>query len=142
MKHTPLITLASILIFFACTNEPKNSHLGNWDLRVIEYYDSTSNEWEISDWMKGGSGKLTYLNDSMMEVEFLPKTYALDSTGRYASTASYTHKINSNLFKHTRLTHTDKSENGQTVERYITVENDTLTMSAKEFGLRLVWQRL
>lgn len=140
---TSLIILISFIytIVLSCSTESKNQQIGTWQLEKIEFYDSTEQQWLVSDWMKNGSGTLNYLNDSMMSVEFLPTNYSIDSSGRYAYTAKYSFNKALNEVTHTRITHSDPEEIGKTVKRIIEIQGDTLIMNAKEFGLRLKWSR-
>lgn len=142
MKNVLIILISIIYIsFLSCDTKYISPQIGTWQLQKIEFFDSTQHEWKVSEWMKNGSGTLNYLNDSMMSVEFLPFNYFKDSTGRYAYTAKYRFNKTLNQVTHTRLTHTDPKEIGETVTRKIKIQGDTLTMNAKEFGLRLKWYR-
>ncbi|MGB0403256.1 MAG: hypothetical protein ACPGEG_04110 [Salibacteraceae bacterium] len=142
MKKPLIISIPIIyIVIFSCVTKSISPQIGTWQLQKIEFFDSTQQEWKVSEWMKNGSGTLNYSNDSMMSVEFLPFNYNVDSTGRYAYTAKYSFNKTLNQVTHTRLTHTDPKEIGKTVTRIIEIQGDTLTMNAKEFGLRLKWYR-
>jgi hypothetical protein len=91
--------------------------------------------------MKNGSGTLQYLATDTMRVEFLPEFYHEDSSGRYAYTATYQYFPKRGEIKHTRIAHTNPKEIGKTVERKLSIQEDTLFMFADEFGLKLTWLR-
>lgn len=108
---------------------------GSYDLQIIQYYDSSSNRWATSEWMKGGSGVLTYLPTDTMSVYFT----TADSSEVYWYRATYSYDNKTRKVTHQRFEHSDEEQNFKTVVRRLNLERDSLTMFADDYGLRLLW---
>lgn len=135
-----LFLLSILIAVFACKNHPKTNLLaGDYTLISIQYYDSAFQVWKTSDWMNGATGKLSYMKNDTMQVEFLPANYSNTKQGRYAYSASYTYNLETQICSHQRYWHTNKEEANELVKRKLVLENDTLTMFAEEHGLKLTW---
>lgn len=126
-----------LLFLYSCT-KTKNPLIGKWNLHIIENKDSTNN-WVKSNWMKNGKGRLQYFNNDTVTIHFNPENYGDPGVEAYWYVASYKLNLDSNFALHTRLKHSNPDDIGKTVKRYFEINNDTLTMFAKEFGFRLKW---
>ena len=136
------VIILSSLVVVSCRTHQDKDLVGTYSLIAIEEFDSISNSWQESNWMKGGNGKLIYHVSDTMQVEFLPSNYTSDSLNRYAYRALYSFDKSTDMVTHTRIEHTDSNEIGKVVQRKMEFRYDTLVMSAPEFSLKLTWLKL
>ncbi|MCP3928969.1 MAG: lipocalin-like domain-containing protein [Bacteroidetes bacterium] len=155
-----LSLLVSSCFLFACnTSIEKNKQpvAGLWKLHIIETKDSLAGKWIESEWMKGGTAYLHYDETENMSIHFTPAGYehlnipdesTLDSlplqelkalASDYWYIAKYKLLENEKVVQHSRIMHSKPSEWGRVVRRNYTFHNDTLILSALEFGFRLKW---
>lgn len=130
--------LLTMLSFMACTNKNEHALSGFWQLQIIEAKDSTG-QWQEADWMKHGSGLLHYDNAHHMSVHFWPDTSVIPNQEPYWYVAEYATKLDT-VF-HKRLMHSIPAENHKTAKRLFKVNQDTLYLTAPDYGFRLTWVR-
>ncbi len=150
-KYLPFV---AILALFSCQDQNR-SIAGLWKIHTIEQQNDSGN-WETADWMKNGLGYLHYDNKRNMSIHFIPENYEefvipeniekkdwefelLDNfSSDYWYVGEYT-ILSQNEIEHRRIMHSDPNENDVRVIRGFRFSGDTLIISAKEFGLRLMW---
>lgn len=109
---------------------------GIWELASIQSKDSLG-AWQQASWMKNGTGLLHYTTNGHMSVHFWPDTLFTPAQEPYWYVAKY--RLSLDTVFHTRVMHSIPTENLKTVPRLYRIKQDTLYLSAPDYGFKLTW---
>jgi len=163
MRNTSkFILLIATLIMFSCSHvqdkPDKDQFTGLWKLHILEYKDSISGEYRM--YKDGLQGYIMYDGDENMAVHLTSKDYQntdiifhdfVDTvsieelkhrTQSYVYFAKYTVLEDEKKVEHSRISHSNPSLWGTTVQRWYVFRGDTLiltTVENKNAPLRVKW---
>jgi hypothetical protein len=137
MRTSGLILVVFATLFFcSCSTEKQESLDGIWELASIQSKDSLG-AWQQASWMKNGTGLLHYATNGHMSVHFWPDTLFTPKQEPYWYVAKY--RLSLDTVFHTRVMHSIPTENLKTVPRLYRIKQDTLYLSAPDYGFKLTW---
>lgn len=125
-----------LLVLQACESKKQSVLQGMWDLDIIASKDSLG-QWQEAAWMENGTGLLHYATDGYMSVHFWPDTLKTPQQDPYWYVAKY--RTEGDTVFHTRMMHSIEKENLKTAFRLFNIHQDTLYLSAPDYGFRLTW---
>ena len=142
-KQLIFFYLLAVIGFIGCNESRSPALTGSYHLLQIQK-ENKHGQWLPADWMKNGTGFLSYSPDGYVSVHFLPEFYQSDPQRHeaYWYVAQYDFNPDSGVVYHTRLMHSDPKQVGKTVRRRIQLSQDTLTMYADEYKFRLRWLKM
>lgn len=151
-----LVYLSVFAFLVGC--QVKQPHVGLWSLHEMLVRDSAGN---LSPYKNGMEGYLLYDAEKNMTIHLWQKGFK-EYANPYPNftadvpladlqnlTKSYYYigeyeLLNDSVVQHTRISHSNPNDWGQTVQRKFTIVNDTLTIvpaEQKNANLKLVWTR-
>ena len=131
-----LVFIVGVFAIVSCNRTNTSVLNGMWELDIIEAKDSLG-VWQEASWMQNGTGLLHYGNNEYMSVHFWPDTAITPNQEPYWYVAQY--KTIVDTVFHKRMMHSIPVENFKTAVRLYTIKQDTLYLSAPDYGFRLTW---
>jgi len=139
MKVKAVLILVLLVQFsMSCSVQNDKTLDGIWELVTIQSKDSLNN-WQQAPWMKDGTGLLHYASNGYMSVHFWPDTIQTPNQQPYWYVAQFQTK--SDTVFHKRMMHSIPEQNFKTAVRLYEIKEDTLYLSAPDYGFRLTWTK-